>query len=526
MRIVLAVLGVVPALALAQAQTSRIEQVLVYPGGASVERVASVKAGAQQLRLSCLPVSFDADSLQVRGDAATIGEITVQTVARVEVPECSASPLDARIRELEDQLAAVNAEIAANDLALGYLKAYGAGESRAPAPTAAPAATADALRRAALDQLQRQALLGRRKDEAERALNPLKLERERQQGNSQVRNVLIRLAAKADSEVRVSYRSSRAGWEPVYRAYLDTASGQVRLERRAQVAQTSGEDWTGVKLRLSTVQPQRATDMPSPRPWTLDLLPPPSAVPAAAKSGVAPPPPPPAPAPPPAPSLVSAEARTGVNFDVSVFQGEFATEFEVPGLASVTTGGQRVALALDSVALDSTLAARTQPRADPTAFLVAEVARPAGVWPAGVLQVFRDGAFVGQNRLQFRGQERIDLFFGRDELIRVSADPERRDADNAGFVGTRAEQKIGRVYRIENLHRRRFAVQVIEASPVARHEDIKVSTRFDPQPGDENWRRQPGVVAWSFALEPGQAQKIEAEYLIGYPKDARIGGLR
>ena len=48
----------------AQAQSSRIDQVLVYPGGAQVERVMTVKAGAQNLELPCLPGSFDAPTAQ------------------------------------------------------------------------------------------------------------------------------------------------------------------------------------------------------------------------------------------------------------------------------------------------------------------------------------------------------------------------------------------------------------------------------------------------------------------------------
>jgi uncharacterized protein (TIGR02231 family) len=521
MKISVAVLGILPTLA--WAQNSRIEQVVVYPGGATVQRVVSVKAGAQQVRLSCLLASFDADSLQVRGEAVTVGEITVQTVTRADAPECSTSPLDTRIRELEDQLAAVNAEITANDVALSYLKGFGSGDNRGSVPVSAPAATAEALRRAALDSLQRQAPLNRRKDDIERALNPLKLERERQQTSAQVRTVLIRLAAKGEGELRINYQINRAGWEPTYRAYLDSSTGQVRLERRAQVAQTTGEDWTGVKLRLSTTQPQRATEMRPPAPWKLDLRPPQSEPPASARMA--------APPPPSAPSSMlrqrsSETEEEEVNFDVSVFQGEFATEFEVPGSVSVTSSAQRISFALGTLTLDAKLAARTQPRIDAVAYLVAEVARPTGVWPAGALQVFRDGAFVGQGRLEFGNKEWLDLFFGRDDLLRVSVDPERRDTGSAGFSSRREERKYGRVYRIENRHQRRFAVQVIEASPVGRHEDISVTSRFDPKVSEENWRRQPGVVAWFFTLEPGQTQKIEADYLISFPKEARIEGLR
>ena len=142
------------------------------------------------------------------------------------------------------------------------------------------------------------------------------------------------------------------------------------------------------------------------------------------------------------------------------------------------------------------------------------------------MQLFRDGAFIGQSTLAIANKDKLDLYFGRDELLRVSVEPEQRNAGAAGFIGSRAEQKIAHVYRVENLHQRPIAVQVLEPSPVARHEDIKVITVFDPKPGDTAWRKQPGVVAWSFTLQPGQQQKLSAGYEISYPKDTRIGGMR
>ena len=196
------------------------------------------------------------------------------------------------------------------------------------------------------------------------------------------------------------------------------------------------------------------------------------------------------------------------------------------GRSSMSADNQRIALSLGSVPLDAQLMARAQPQQEAAAYLVAQSKRPTGVWPAGKLQLFRDGAFVGQSRLQFGSDDMVDLFFGRDELIRVSAEPEARNAGSAGFIGSRAEQRRGHVYRVENMHQRRFTVQVLETSPVARHEDIKVQSQFDPKPGEDNWRKLPGVVAWTLELAPGQQQRLSAEYLISYPKDARINGLR
>ncbi|MBI3283583.1 MAG: DUF4140 domain-containing protein [Burkholderiales bacterium] len=74
----------IPGLCLAQsAAPSKITQVLVYPGGASVERAARLAAGARELRLSCLPARFDIESLQVQADAGIqVGDISVQTLER------------------------------------------------------------------------------------------------------------------------------------------------------------------------------------------------------------------------------------------------------------------------------------------------------------------------------------------------------------------------------------------------------------------------------------------------------------
>ncbi|MFX8381732.1 DUF4140 domain-containing protein, partial [Acinetobacter baumannii] len=81
-----------------------------------------VPAGARSITLGCLPASLDAQSLQINADAAVrVGEFNVRTEDRDVVAAC-ASPLDRRIRELEDQIAAVKAEATSLQLVDGYLK--------------------------------------------------------------------------------------------------------------------------------------------------------------------------------------------------------------------------------------------------------------------------------------------------------------------------------------------------------------------------------------------------------------------
>ncbi|SDI06864.1 DUF4139 domain-containing protein [Variovorax sp. OV700] len=506
------------------ADASRITQVKVYPGSATVERVARVAAGSRSVTFACLPAGLDVQSLQVSaGSSVRVGETSVLSEPRELSARCATSALDGRIRELEDQKAALQAENDALGMVTGYLKGLsGGGESaqgaRAPMDARNLAAMTEAMRRAGQDSLLKQHQIQRRQADIDRQLNPLVAERTRTQGNgAQVVAVTVTLAASADADVKLSYQVNGPGWTPAYRALLDTATRKVRIERQALVAQATGEDWRGVKLVLSTGQPRRETTGRTPGAWRIGIEPPQRAPASPAPAAMMA-----APAP-----MVSADKRVMAEaaqplFDVNVFDNSFATEFAVPQSIDVPSNGQRVTLALGQHEDTAKLAARTSPRVDASAFLVAELAQPAGVWPAGALQLYRDGNFVGSGRWNQPSDSKLTLSFGRDELVRVQAEPEQDSQGTGGFVGSRAERKVQRAYVVENRHRTPIAVQVLEAAPVSVDEQVRVAAQFSPQPGELAWNKQPGLAMWSFDLDAGKTARVAADYTISYPKDARL----
>ena len=525
---------------------SRIARVTVYPGSATVERVARVPAGARSLAIGCLPASLDAQSLQINADPAVrVGEFNVLTEDR-DVAAACASPLDGRIRELEDQIAGVKAEASALQLVDGYLRGVagvggtvGGEDATTPAAASAPAprtagptpaqitATAEVLRKSGQDAFTRAHQLKRKQEALELALKPLVAERDRVAGQrARVVTVSINLAAEREAELRLSYQVRGPGWQPTYRATLDSAKSTVLLERQALVAQNSGEDWTGVQLTLSTGQPGRATQGRLPRAWTLDVAPPPQPVAAAAPvmaMVAAAPPPAPAPA---ARSRVAEEAMP--SFDVSSIDKGFATEFAVPQRITVPSNGQRVTLSLGSHTAPAALITRTAPAVEEVAYLVAQMAQPPGVWPAGAAGLYRDGAFVGTGRIDFATASAgapagsTSLSFGRDELVTVRAEPVQDLTGSTGFTGSRTERKTRRTYSVENRHRTAITLQVLHAAPVSRNEKIEVESRYQPQPADLAWDRSPGTVAWQQSLAAGATAQFSAEHTIRYPKDIQL----
>jgi uncharacterized protein (TIGR02231 family) len=512
------------AQAAATAPESRIAQVTLYPGSATVERVAKLAAGARKFTFNCLPASLDVHSLAVAADASVrIGELSVLNEEREATPACAGTALDARIRELEDKKALLAAETDGIQLVTGYLKGLTpvdgtATGTRVGADPKNLAATADVLRRTGQEAMARQHQLNRQREELERTLKPLLAERSRVlAGRARVVSVSVTLDAPRDAELRLTYQVNGPGWAPTYRALLDTRSKTLRLERQAQVAQSTGEDWLAVPMRLSTGQPRQGTTGAQPHSWTIGIAEPRKESLSRERSLVAPPPP-----PAPAPMAAFANRPAAPMFDVNVFDNAYATEFAVPQRIDLPSGGQRITVSLGTQEAAVSLLTRTSPLLDASAWLVAQLPQPEGVWPAGALQLYRDGAYVGADTLRAALKGNLSLSFGRDELVVVRVEPQKDARGSTGFVGSRAERVVARAYTVENRHKTAIQLHVLEASPVSVDEKVVVENKFSPTPEATAWNEQPGLVLWSMLLDPYKTARFSADYAIRYPKDATL----
>ncbi|MEV6975364.1 DUF4139 domain-containing protein [Kitasatospora sp. NPDC093806] len=72
-------------------------------------------------------------------------------------------------------------------------------------------------------------------------------------------------ASDLELELELEYAVPAARWVPSYRLSYRSGADTGRLVLRASVAQLTGEDWTGVRLALSTADLDRRTDLPKLR---------------------------------------------------------------------------------------------------------------------------------------------------------------------------------------------------------------------------------------------------------------------
>jgi len=255
---------------------ARIEQVTVYATGARVRRVTTIPAPLpRRVRIVGLPLGVIDDTVRIE-----VGGPAVATSVRAGVDAPAASDAVAEetpeLRAACRRVAIAETEIERITAATGVLSASAVIEPDPSDEPPPPWGTVIASRRglvalhAERELVLREQLSAARREgeEARRALEVL-VDRERRGGTARGaklhelrKYVEIELTASAASEIQIhiEYQVSAARWAPSYVARIE--GDHVKVEVRAVVAQSSGEDWSGVPLRLSTAEPERFAMLP------------------------------------------------------------------------------------------------------------------------------------------------------------------------------------------------------------------------------------------------------------------------
>jgi uncharacterized protein (TIGR02231 family) len=501
--------------------TSRITAVTLYPGSATVERMARVTPGMTRLEISGLPANFDPQTVRVESDAGVrIGEVSTQDQSRTGASNARESAIEHKIQSLKDRQAVLEVDAKSAQMTAEYISRLGAPAGEKPAPVLngkSVAEVIEAIRRGGSDAFGRIQRVQVQKREIDKEIRALERDLARlKSGAKDVRTIAVGVSAERPGEVRVSYQVNGAGWRPAYRAGLDSAGSKMLLERQGAISQTTGEDWTNVKLKLSTGQPRLSPQGIEPRPWKLSLYSPSVGVLSDVTSFRA------RSAPAALQSAKVDELRQDVPLEV---QTTFTTEFEVPGTVSLPSDGRKLTVSLAKLSLPVKMRLRVVPRLDAAAVVTAESERLEGVWLAGDIQLYRDGNYVGATSWNPQTSTRLVLPFGRDSLVRVKVDRVKDRNGPGGIIGQRNEREVNDLYTLTSFHKTPVELLVLESSPVATNDQIKVEAKFDPKPTGENWEERQGVVAWARAIAPNETLKFSVSYAIGYPKEGAVVGL-
>jgi uncharacterized protein (TIGR02231 family) len=534
-------------------------EVTVYADRAEVVRIfkGDLAVGDQSLLFDNLPANVDFSSIRVEGTGAfTLIDIRAQSVQVKEVANEAIRALQAKIQAQElvqKELALAEGRVAfrrgALDKVLGRLTSVGKESANPEMDPLKWAAYLDfqAEQQVALDKEATD--LAKRVKESRQLVDTFNREIAALNGNqSRSRNlarVNLDVKTAGAAEVRLSYVVHGPSWKPVYDLRADTKGKTLEITYHAELRQSTGEDWQGVSLKLSTAEPSVGGREPEMSPWFL------------AK----------------AEAVALDELRKGEdglnrrgnatgriagekqNFAAATSDNQF-NEFSAKSTAAladasvstaaVVAGGTAATYVIERTTdiksdnkmakvtvmrllLPSTYRHSCVPKLSSYVYLKTHATNKSDfTLLPGRTSVFLDGAFVANASMDLvpAGQE-FWTFLGVDQSVSVERKELARREETTGVFGKKTLRTVfDQVFKVKNGKATEIDLVIWDQLPMGDHEDIKVVLEEPKYEKDSTSFKmnETKYVEWRHAVKAGEKLDVPYRFAIERPEDMQVIG--
>ncbi|HTK83610.1 MAG TPA: mucoidy inhibitor MuiA family protein [Patescibacteria group bacterium] len=373
-------------------------------------------------------------------------------------------------------------------------------------------------------------------------------------------DVIVPLEAESSTKLTIdlSYQVPDATWRPLYDARLETKDEKLALTEYGAVRQKTGEDWKDAALTLSTAQPERGASQPDLNPLWVDAYqqqnfgryyaPEMREAPGRENvsqnyakaieevnranvekairfggSSL------PIPVSTPTGRLNVAEPKEATFVTAQIETGGFTSEYKITGPATVMSDNTESKLMVGAFDTDSKIQIQIKPQLGSEAYLVAKT-KLKGDSPIlpGQANLFRDGAFVGQDHLPLlRPGEEHGMYFGIDDQVAVKRKVLKDEKSEAGIIAKDNVLERDFITELQNLHSKPVEVVVKETSPVGRTDRITVDIVGDATtPGYKtDIDNVKGQLEWTIPMAAKEKKELKLGWKVSWPKDMGLSGL-
>lgn len=338
--------------------------------------------------------------------------------------------------------------------------------------------------------------------------------------------IVVSISAETGTaiDLDVNYVVANAGWYPIYDVRAMNTKSPLQLSYKANVFQSTGEEWKNVKLKLSTANPNQSGLKPELSSWYLDFYQP-------IAYGIE------------HRKLKSAPAARGVNMDtkeeeltsmaapaaesvadyVSTIQTTLNTEFDISLPYSVLSASKPTTVDIRNYEMKSDYTYSVAPKLDNEAFLLARAIgwEEFNLLP-GEANIFFEGTFVGKSFIDPNNiKDTLSISLGRDKRIVVKRE-KLKDLTSRNFIGSNKKESYAYEISIRNTKGESIKVIVEDQIPVSQNTQIEVSVQ---EIAGAKFNKNTGKLVWELELKPSETKKFTYKFEVKYPKDKQINGL-
>jgi uncharacterized protein (TIGR02231 family) len=574
-----AITGLLAGLVFADAPRTAgtISKVTVYRGQALVTRAISIDLppGTSELIVENLPARIVPESLY----AQTVGDVKVLSVryreqAVKEDTREEVKQIDAQIEDLKNkQYHAKSEQENINDLRSKFrdlwklsVDAANVDLNRSVMQSEQIESFTQYLEEKSIEWHEKTLELGDLQANLQKELELLQRKRLELAGSSSraEREAVLFLSSQSKSDpasrqprkaiIELSYLVDGANWVPQYNLRADPDKSNALIEYHAVVNQTSGEDWNGIALSLSTAEPTMVAAAPILEPMLVSL----SASAPAQQAGQQP--------------LLGAEqarqylmsrkanVKKGVAANVELnelaiqsqafvfsvgrkeveeFQRQIAevsriegisVTYDLPGRLTLPSRSDQQLVSIATITAKAEFVLLATPLLTDYVYLQADLLNDSDtILLPGQATMFRNGEFVGKGQLpQVTIGEKFTAGFGIDSQVRVAHELEDKKSRIQG--GNRIDTYYYRI-ALSSYKNTPVELKLLDRLPYTDDTSVKVELeKADPELSKNaeylRTARKKGILRWDLQLAPNsvgeKATVVRYSFIMEYDKNMQI----
>lgn len=512
-----------------------IKEITVYLSGATISRTGSVSlpVGNSLVVIKDLPQDLNPQSIQVNGK----GDFTILSVVH-QINYLKEQEKTKEIIALEDSLEKLNDQIIAEN---GMLSVYANEESliltnkslggqNTGVSVAGLKEASDFFRNRLADIKTKQIAINKKLKKLQERIAAIlnQLANLNARKNIPTSEIVIMVTAEqtVNATFTVSYLVSTAGWSPSYDLRAKSVNNPIEIAYKANVYQTTGEDWENVLLTLSTSNPTLSGTKPNLSTWFLRYYEPytyswssdenqkdkkmarkEEAPSSAMDSEVS------------LKEVVITDANAASAY-TSVTESTTSIEFEISKPYDIPCNGQTYTVEMTKSSLPATYEYYAVPKIDKDAFLLARVTGWESLnMLSGNVYLYFEGTYVGQSYFDARSTtDTLDLSLGRDKNIVIKRE-KLKDFSSKSLVGLNQKESRGYEISVRNKKTQPVTIVINDQIPVSTNKDIIVE-KIDIS--NAKYDEPSGMLTWKNEIKPAETKKMKLVYSVKYPKDKTI----
>ncbi len=340
------------------------------------------------------------------------------------------------------------------------------------------------------------------------------------QGKLSVSNEVI-LTIKADNYIEqgpilISYLVSNVSWSSFYDIHVKDNKSKVQFFLKANINQSTGEDWNNVQLKLTTANPVEGGVKPELQTnWLAFQNIFPKKLYRMDKSedvGMS------------SEILIDKDdpSQNSIKGEFSkptITQNMFNTEFETNIAYTIPSDNQNHQVDLASFSQEAIYGYAVVPKLSKDVFVTAQVlANDLINQISGEANVYYDGTFTGKTYIRPTTNNTLQLTLGTDKRIQVDRKKLKEFSSKSFFGSTKTESTTWEIV-LKNTRKEPLTITIEDQIPVSTDKEIEVKLK---DKGNALFEENTGKLTWAINLAAEQSQVLKFSFEVKHPKNKPV----